>query len=811
MTFNGAKIKGTMKYQHPFLLSNSFLAFLLFLLFPVFSYANSSNFTKVVNYQGKLTDSAGATVADGNYNMQFKLYNTLTGGMAIWTGTLIQNDRPAVAGGLFSVMLGATSTDLSAIDFNQPLYLSINIGGTANTVSPTWDGEMSPRKTLGAVPAAFNSDLLDGLDSTSFVRSDSTSTIATTSTQTVLTLNQLGSGGLLSLQGSGMPFLTVTNSGFVGIGTTSPASLFSVVGGLFASTTATSTFQGGGINLITAAGNTGCFAANNVCVGGGGGSQTPWTSNIDGGGKNLTNVNQASTTLLSVSSQFFAGGTGTTTITSAGWVGVGTSTPGSILAVQGNALFAGNLTTTNITATGTLYIGSGNPSTDTIHAQVNQNNPTEVAVENDTNGTNASAVFHAQNINKGISLGYYAASYTFDPSFQDAGVLATDVNTSGGLILSDGSNSSNGIRFRTGTGGASPSQRAAITGNGLFGIGTTTPWAQLSASSTSAYPTLAIDQKGAGPAATFLGGSVGIGTTTPASTFTVTGSACISKGVGATAACDMTAGTITANVFNTAAADVAEKYQVSDGSIESGDIVSLQSDKPLFVQKAQQQGNLLGVVSTAPGVLLGSLNSPTEASTSRPIALSGRVPTKVNLEGGPISIGDKITVSSIAGVGKKAMTSDQTIGIALENYNGEPEKNGKILVFVSLGHQQVSPSGEISDAIFDKLLGQAKDWFSNIKEWSLDRFTADMVYVRKNFEVGTADNPAGITMYDQVTKQPYCLMISNGQIQSIPNSCGSQVAPTITTASIAPMVSATTTQLTGDNSTTTPPTATSTP
>ncbi len=216
-------LKNKMKcFSLPSSSLGKFLLILAFFLLPTFSYANVSSFTKQINYQGKLTDSTGATVADGSYNMQFKLYNTLTSGSAVWTNTLIQNDRVAVAGGLFSVLLGATSTTLTSVDFNQPLYLSINIGGTTNTVSPTFDGEMTPRKTLGTVPHAFDSDVLDGLDSTAFVRTDATSTVATSSSQTLLTLNQLGAGGLLSVQSNSVSMLTVLNSGNLGIGTTSP-------------------------------------------------------------------------------------------------------------------------------------------------------------------------------------------------------------------------------------------------------------------------------------------------------------------------------------------------------------------------------------------------------------------------------------------------------------------------------------------------------------------------------------------------------------------------------------------------------------
>jgi DNA-directed RNA polymerase II subunit RPB2 len=48
-------------------------------------------------------------------------------------------------------MLGSV-TALTGVDFNQTVYLGVNIGGTG---SPSWDGEMTPRKTIGSVPSAF--------------------------------------------------------------------------------------------------------------------------------------------------------------------------------------------------------------------------------------------------------------------------------------------------------------------------------------------------------------------------------------------------------------------------------------------------------------------------------------------------------------------------------------------------------------------------------------------------------------------------------------------------------------------------------
>ncbi|HEU0085343.1 MAG TPA: hypothetical protein VFQ59_00055, partial [Candidatus Paceibacterota bacterium] len=109
-----------------------------------------SAFNKEINYQGKLTNALGIAVPNASYNMQFKLYTVSTGGTAIWTETRIDANKVTVSNGLFSVMLGEV-TSLASIDFNQALYLGVNIGGSG---SPSWDGEMTPRKKLGAVPAA---------------------------------------------------------------------------------------------------------------------------------------------------------------------------------------------------------------------------------------------------------------------------------------------------------------------------------------------------------------------------------------------------------------------------------------------------------------------------------------------------------------------------------------------------------------------------------------------------------------------------------------------------------------------------------
>jgi hypothetical protein len=170
----------------------------------------------------------------------------------------------------------------------------------------------------------------------------------------------------------------------------------------------------------------------------------------------------------------------------------------------------------------------------------------------------------------------------------------------------------------------------------------------------------------------FSAKKVAINLSTPTSannTFNVAGSMCVT----ATGVCTSnTAGTIyTTNTVITGA-DVAENY-VSVQKLQPGDLVSMaENSNSQAVVKASNNSNgtLLGVVSSAPGVTINS-----EAKTDSihkyiyPIALSGRVPTKVSTANGSIKIGDALTVGETPGIAVKATQSGYIIGRALESYN----------------------------------------------------------------------------------------------------------------------------------------------
>ncbi len=119
-----------------------------------------------MNFQGRLTDASGNPL-NGTYDMQFKLYDAATSGTLKWaeTRTAANTNPVTVTNGLFSVKLGegtliAPSTQLNAvIAANPTLYFEVTVGA---------DAPMTPRSQVATSAYAFNSDTLDGLDSTSF-------------------------------------------------------------------------------------------------------------------------------------------------------------------------------------------------------------------------------------------------------------------------------------------------------------------------------------------------------------------------------------------------------------------------------------------------------------------------------------------------------------------------------------------------------------------------------------------------------------------------------------------------------------------
>jgi hypothetical protein len=124
-----------------------------------------------INFQARLMTNTGAIAADGDYNVEFKLYDALTSTGSsqgsctgdthcLWTETRTSSNVIHVANGYISANLGSVTGFPTTINWDQQLYLTMNIGGTG---TPSWDGEMSPRLKLTAVPYAFRASQLAAL------------------------------------------------------------------------------------------------------------------------------------------------------------------------------------------------------------------------------------------------------------------------------------------------------------------------------------------------------------------------------------------------------------------------------------------------------------------------------------------------------------------------------------------------------------------------------------------------------------------------------------------------------------------------
>ncbi len=194
-----------------------------------------------INFQARLLNSQGATVPDGTYNVQFKIYQDGTGcvvsgsspcgGTLLWTESWLNNTTQGVAvkNGYFSAYLGSISS-LAGVDFNQDsLWLSLNIGTTNPSCTPFTncggDGEMLPFKRFASNPYALNSGKLSGLTSSQFVQL-AQGVQVDTSTASSIFINKTGAtGNIIQLQDAGTDAFVVGNAGNTSINTNSATAL----------------------------------------------------------------------------------------------------------------------------------------------------------------------------------------------------------------------------------------------------------------------------------------------------------------------------------------------------------------------------------------------------------------------------------------------------------------------------------------------------------------------------------------------------------------------------------------------------------
>ncbi len=177
-----------------------------------------------MNFQGRLTDTTGTPKADGTYNIRFRIYNAAN--TAVWTEDHLVSASAGVAlvNGLFTVQLGSV-TPLDPALFNtatanqngMTLEVELPTPATATNTSPSWtEGAMTPRSPIATSAYAFNSDTLDGLDSSVLARKDTTNTFSTSNTFNGTSLFSVNDPSAVGIQNtSGTKAFTADTSNMV--------------------------------------------------------------------------------------------------------------------------------------------------------------------------------------------------------------------------------------------------------------------------------------------------------------------------------------------------------------------------------------------------------------------------------------------------------------------------------------------------------------------------------------------------------------------------------------------------------------------
>ena len=510
-------------------------------------------------------------------------------------------------------------------------------------------------------------------------------------------------------------------------------------------------------------------------------------------------------------------------IMNGGNVGIGTLTPGALLSIKASASSA---------AGGVEFIRSGSTqimaklyeTTGDANFELYSGATEKVHID-----TVSDSYFNGGNVGIGTTGPEEKLSVAGNIAFSGSGTVYELRSNS-----ADGSDNKYLAISSTGTAGAARGSYIELRGNefannvgmlhlGAGNVGSTGTEGFITFTTGADLTRMVIDRSG----------NVGIGTTSPGLLLGVAGDILLQMNQPETtngvchSGADIDAASSDGRalvVCSAAPGDIAEWYE-AQSDVEEGDIVSLSqnlfsytfspsnpftgvidkatiiTEEAPIIKKAEETNSLLlGVVSASPYQTFGNAIRD-QGTHPKPVALIGRVQVKVSQENGPIAIGDRIAVSSEAGIGRKANPDEQTIGIALNPYEGEGI--GMILVFINLGHTKLDPSissgqvttensgmwwinqttGELTSNgmplnIQGATINNVNAIYSASGNWRIDgegRLVVQSVKTQK-LEVGSSGQPEGVTLYDKATGLPYCSSVINGVAQLESGSCGIGIA-----------------------------------
>lgn len=377
-----------------------------------------------IPYSGSILKNDGSILSDGSYRAKFIIYNVSSGGTAIYeeirdgsttyagTGT---SPLLSVNDGRFEILLGSQNTTLSSIN-DDTLWLELQLDMDSNG---SYEEVFSPRKRIGSAMSAINSLRLVAAN-------------GGTDTDT------------LSLDVSGNVIATSLGGG----------ANSSTPGGFDRVVLANSSGQFSQVNISTLSGSSGWALAGNATA-------DAWngTSGTRLGTTSVQPLVLATTNATAQDIRFFTGNSGANErmrILGNGNIGIGTTTPGSALQINGGVAI-GYSASTAAPTNGLLVSGNTGIGTTSPGAQLTVNLPTQA-----TNTVNSLLITRFQRpVTGGVKWG------------NSMDILLGSYGTS--------INSETRVDFRLANGATDLPDTTVMTlqGNGNVGIGTTAPTAKL--------------------------------------------------------------------------------------------------------------------------------------------------------------------------------------------------------------------------------------------------------------------------------------------------------------------------------------------
>lgn len=674
--------------------------------------------TSAFNYQGRLNDNN--VPANGSYEMQFRLYDSLAGGGQVGATQTVANVN--VSNGVFTVLIDFGANAFSGANRFLDVSVRRTPGDAFTPLSPRTQVHTAPysirSNSAAAADSATTASQLGGVAAGQYVQTtdprmsdarnplpNSGNYIQNTQTAQAANFNVSGSGSVGTLTTSGP-------ATFGGVAT--PANAPAGQGRIYFDS-ASSKFKvsqngGGFVDLVGSGGVTGSGTTNSLALWSAGtslgtsalsqvgtnigiglatpngrlgiGTSPAWTSHSWGGSIELENASAIGWRENPSGYRFGLGRTTDGMVMFRTPVNIGTTTGAPPLYDfkidnEGN-VGIGN-TALNMTLNAKLTVVSGGYGLD------------------HTNGTTTLSTFVGQSIPNNVPSGGWVGTRTNHPLyfFTNQGLpkvtLAANGNVGIGTTSPAHSLQVNGVTSLGAPGGVygyvvdqtAPGPYPTLGFNNFYSGGayvagtagtggifqyqngdgklvyyTAPPVA--AGSSLSFTPRMAILQNG----------NVGFGTINPTNKLEVVGT------------------TKTSILQITGGSDLAENFAVAGGNVKPGVVVAIDPKRSgkLVVARGQYNRRVAGIVSgandLAAGMLLPDLNG---SDDSHPVALSGRVWVYADAATGAIRPGDLLTSSNTPGhamrVGNYRRAQGAIIGKAM---SGLRSGRGMVLVLVSL-------------------------------------------------------------------------------------------------------------------------------